>query len=181
MSFWYAIAECLQRWLLLTIFNCQGSIRIAGVAYLGFQTTFSWFFVVWKWQVIYSILISSRRRINQSRLHYTDFVRGHFNWHGLPLITQWISNHMTPVKCEIIFPFTNCNICTVVEVWKCKVINKFHPTFYNGCNYVSLRGLRLIHVSWRSPWCIACDPFDYRQGDVCVYSLQYYWRFKRPF
>ena len=28
----------------------------------------------------------------------------------------------------------------------------FHPTHHNGCNYLSLLGLKLIHVSKRGPW-----------------------------
>ena len=28
----------------------------------------------------------------------------------------------------------------------------FHPVLYNGCNYLSMLGLKLIHVSKRGHW-----------------------------
>ena len=32
-------------------------------------------------------------------------------------------------------------------------IDKVHPTLYNGCNYLSMLGLKLDHVSERGPRC----------------------------
>ena len=29
---------------------------------------------------------------------------------------------------------------------------ELHPTLYNGCNYLSMLGLKLNHVSKRGPW-----------------------------
>ena len=48
---------------------------------------------------------------------------------------------------EITFPFLNfkCNR------WSLGMDKQFHPTFYNGCNYLSMLGLRLYHVSERGP------------------------------
>ena len=44
---------------------------------------------------------------------------------------------------EIIYPFLNFNRCTV-EVGKWK---KFHPILYLTCDYLSMLGLKSIHVS----------------------------------
>ena len=44
---------------------------------------------------------------------------------------------------EITYPFTNFNGATF-EVWEW--IHDF-ITLYNGCNYLSMRGLKLIDVS----------------------------------
>ena len=77
-----------------------------------------------------------------ARAHFSC---GPFYWHGLTLIPAWISNHMpSKVWGEITYPFPNFNGCTV-EVWEW--INHF--TFYNGCNYASVLGLKLIYVSKR--------------------------------
>ena len=48
---------------------------------------------------------------------------------------------------EIIYPFSDFNGETF-EVWKDKY---FHPTIYNGCNYFSVLGLRLICLRKRAP------------------------------
>ena len=51
---------------------------------------------------------------------------------------------------KIIYPFPNCNGATVeVLEWD----RWFHPTLYNGCNYLSMLGLKLNHVSKRGPRC----------------------------
>ena len=48
---------------------------------------------------------------------------------------------------EITYPFPNFNGCTM-EVWEW--ISNFIPhTLYNGCNYLPMLGLKLIHVSKR--------------------------------
>ena len=53
---------------------------------------------------------------------------------------------------EIIYPFKNFDGCTIdVLEW----ISNFHPTLNNGCDYLSMLGLKLNHVSKRGPrWCI---------------------------
>ena len=39
---------------------------------------------------------------------------GHFYWHGLTLISAWISNHLSgKVWDDITYPFLNFNGCTV--------------------------------------------------------------------
>ena len=70
-----------------------------------------------------------------------------FYKHDLTLIPACISNH-TPSKVwdRITYPFLNFNGCTV-EVYEW--ISNFIPHF--GCNYLSMLGLKLIHVSKRGP------------------------------
>ena len=36
-----------------------------------------------------------------------------------------------------------------------EMINRFHPTLYTGCHYLSMYGLKLIHVSERAPDVVA--------------------------
>ena len=36
--------------------------------------------------------------------------------------------------------------------WSLGMDKSFHPTCYNGCNYLSMLGLKLIHVSKRGHW-----------------------------
>ena len=70
----------------------------------------------------------------------------HYNW--ITSIPVWISNHMpSKVKDEITDPFPNFNGCTV-KVWQW--ISNF-PTPCNGCNYFSMLGLNLTHVSNGAP------------------------------
>ena len=49
---------------------------------------------------------------------------------------------------EITYPFPNFIGCTV-EVWEW--ISNFISTLYNGCDYLSMLGLKLIRVSKRGP------------------------------
>ena len=55
--------------------------------------------------------------------------------------------------------------------WSLEMDKWFHPTHFNGCNYLSMLGLRLIHVSKRGPW--GCVWFRTPNWDV---TLQ--WRHK---
>ena len=50
---------------------------------------------------------------------------------------------------ENIYPFPNLNGATV-EVWE--MINYFIPLIFNGCHYLTMLGLQLIHVSKGGPW-----------------------------
>ena len=53
----------------------------------------------------------------------------------------WISNHMpSKVWDQITYPFLNFNSCT-----------PFHPTLYNGCNYLYMLILTVNHVCKRGP------------------------------
>ena len=63
------------------------------------------------------------------------------SWH---LELNDMSTHKIPCRQEL--SFLNFNGCTdeVLE-W----ISNFIPHFYNGCNYLSMLGLKLIHVSKR--------------------------------
>ena len=63
---------------------------------------------------------------------YWDWAQGLCYYHGLTLIPAWISNHM-PGK-----------------VWD-KIAYPFHRTLYDGCNYLFMLGIKLIHVSKRGP------------------------------
>ena len=36
--------------------------------------------------------------------------------------------------------------------WSLEMDKWFHPTLYNGCNHLSLPGLKWIHVNERDPW-----------------------------
>ena len=61
------------------------------------------------------------------------------------VIPAWISNHMTnKVWDEITYPFPNFNGATIDVLGMNKL---FHPTIYNGCDYISTLGLKLIYVS----------------------------------
>ena len=66
------------------------------------------------------------------------------------LIPIWISNHMPSKECdEIIYPCSNLSGCTV-EGWE---VFLYH-ILYNGCNYLSILELKLIHASKRG----SCGP-----------------------
>ena len=66
---------------------------------------------------------------------------------GLTVIPAWISNHMpSKVWDEIGHPFQNLNGC---KFWMDK---QFHPILYNGCNYLSMLGLKLIYIDSLSHW-----------------------------
>ena len=74
-------------------------------------------------------------------------LRGPFYQHGLTLIPAWISNHIpSKVWDEIAYPFPNFNGRTL-DVWE--LISNF--TLCNGCNHLSMLGLKLIHVNIRGP------------------------------
>ena len=50
---------------------------------------------------------------------------------------------------EITYPFLNFNGATVEVLGMTK---QFYPTLFWPCNYLSMWGLKLIHVSERGPW-----------------------------
>ena len=60
--------------------------------------------------------------------------RGPFYQNGLTFIPAGISNHMPRIVCS-------------GEVWEC--IRIFIPNLYDGCNRLSMLGLKLIYVSKR--------------------------------
>ena len=51
----------------------------------------------------------------------------------------------------ITYPFLNFNGSTI-EVWECISNTKSHPTLYWACDYLSMLGLKLNHVSKRGHW-----------------------------
>ena len=79
--------------------------------------------------------------------NYIPNIWGPFYWHGLTLTPAWISSHrFNKVWDEIAFPFRDFNGCSLgMAKW-------FHPTHYNGCNYLSMLRLKLIHVCKRGHW-----------------------------
>ena len=82
---------------------------------------------------------------------------GPFYLYQLTLIPAWISNHgHCKMWGEILI---HCQTSMVVPLkfgngW----INLFH-TFDNGCNHLSMLGLKLNHVSKRDPWWVL-TPID---------------------
>ena len=84
------------------------------------------------------------------------------HWRQVPLLLKWtilipawISYHMRiRVRGEITYPFPNFNGCTA-EVWEW--ISKFHLILYNGCNYLSVMGFKLNHISKMGPWSFSWD------------------------
>ena len=60
----------------------------------------------------------------------------------------------------------NFNGCTV-DVWELIKLT-FHPTLYNGCNYLTMLGLKLIHVSKRSHGYLRHD--DVRPSAATVHA-----------
>ena len=76
-------------------------------------------------------------------------MREPFYWQGLTSTPVWINNHI-PSKMwdEISYPFPKFQWLHHQNLGMDK---KFHPILYNGCNYISMLGLKLIHVSKRLP------------------------------
>ena len=77
---------------------------------------------------------------------------GHFYWHGLNVITAWISNyvHYTVwVKLRIHYQTTR------VQLLKFVIGSIFHQRLYWTCDYLSMLGLKLVHVSkWASGYIV---------------------------
>ena len=82
------------------------------------------------------------RQIFKTSLYYQTRLIKEIWWqHGLTLIPVWISNHMpSNVWDEITCLFPN---------FSGSMDKLFHLTFWNGCNYLSMAGLKLNHVSKR--------------------------------
>ena len=73
---------------------------------------------------------------------------GSFYQHGLTLIPAWISNRI-PYEMWGEIPFPNFSDAYVEVLGMGKW---FHPTLYNGSNYLSMLGSKLNHASERDPW-----------------------------
>ena len=68
----------------------------------------------------------------------------HFCYFVKPLqLIQWHSNFEVRIHSQ-----TSTVQPLIVWEW----IKEFHPIHYNGCKYLSMLGLQLIHVSKRGPW-----------------------------
>ena len=60
----------------------------------------------------------------------------------------WISNLMpSKVWEEFIYPFLQQK-----HHWSLGMDYSFHHIYYNGCNYLSMLGFKLIHFSKTGPW-----------------------------
>ena len=83
---------------------------------------------------------------------------GRFYWHGLTLITAWISNHRpSKVRDEINYPFLNFNSETV-EVWEW--ISTFISHIIMDVITKSMLQLKLNHVSKRVPVVAFTEKFN---------------------
>ena len=51
----------------------------------------------------------------------------------------------------ITYPFLNFNDVSIPKPKSLIMDNQFHPTFYNGCSYLSMLEFKLSHVSKRDP------------------------------
>ena len=67
---------------------------------------------------------------------------------------------------EITYPFLNFNGS---NRWNLGMDKWFHPTVYNGCNYLSMLGLKLNHVSksghWQHMQVIDLEHWTYSTGE----------------
>ena len=84
--------------------------------------------------------------------HRMDTVQpwGPFYYHGLTLIPVWITNYTHYNMCdESISPFLNFNGSKLQRFnrWSLGMDKWFHPTLYWACDYLSMLGLKLNHVS----------------------------------
>ena len=62
----------------------------------------------------------------------------------------WICNHMPSRVWDLItYPFDNVN---GLHSWSLGMDKIFHSTLCNGCNYLCVLGLKLIHNSKRGSW-----------------------------
>ena len=78
---------------------------------------------------------------------------------------------------EITYPFLNFDGLGMGE--------KFHPILYNGCDYISILGLQLFHVSKRGPkrriilsslhsqYHGCCCPGDARSQGISNHNIYY--------
>ena len=75
--------------------------------------------------------------------------RGPFYYHGLILIPAWIINQAPSKVWDVItYPILKQQR---LHRWSLGMNTWFHPTFYNGCNYLSVLELKLNHVSKKDP------------------------------
>ena len=58
--------------------------------------------------------------------------------------------------------------------WSLGMDKKIHPTLYDGCNYLSMLGLKLIHISKRGPRCLIQDINREKSPQSCYYPKQLY-------
>ena len=72
-------------------------------------------------------------------------------------IPAWITNCMpSEAWDEVIHSFPNCNGATI-EVWELmSMISNYSPHFIMGCDYLSMPGLKLIHLSKSGPGSWLC-------------------------
>ena len=82
---------------------------------------------------------------NLPQIFHTSFI---FN-------PSWISNHIYhKMRDEVTYPLT-CNR------WSLGMDTKFLPTLYWACDYLSMLGLKLIHVIKRGSWYWTCPSLNW--------------------
>ena len=54
--------------------------------------------------------------------------------------------------------------------WSLRMDKQFHPTFYQACNYLSMLGLKLNHVSKRGHWSAPIPYLNRRYFFIDVYK-----------
>ena len=76
-------------------------------------------------------------------------------WHRLSLIPAWINNHTPILELQRL------------QSWSLWIGETFHHKFYNGCNYLSMAGLKLKNISRNGVslieygYCQCCSSSDY--------------------
>ena len=90
-----------------------------------------------------NIAITGRGMFQWAKLRY----QGPLYQYALTVIPSCISNYILYGEWdEIIYPLPNVNGCTI------GMDKLFHLTLHNGCNYLSMLGLKWNHISKKWPW-----------------------------
>ena len=85
----------------------------------------------------------------------------------------WITNHIhCKLSDEITYPFPKLKRCNRWSLWMDKW---FNPTFYYACNYLSMLGLQLFHISKKGPWfSITRNHIDYVVHNNCPIAFLFF-------
>ena len=67
-----------------------------------------------------------------------------------PLLLTWINTNSSKWG----WNYSSIPKLQWLHNWSFGMDKQFYPTYYNGCNYLSMLGLKLNHVSKRGPWSI---------------------------
>ena len=92
---------------------------------------------------------------------------------GWGLLSTWIYFHPS-MRDSVKGGMKLLTVPKLLWLHKFRMDKWFHPAFYNGCNYLSMLGLKLNHVSKRAPGALhhimLCDHSTYWQF-VAAYAL----------